>query len=583
MLASDLSVVNFAMDVRVVFVNALACNSRNIAAKKVLASFEAVMKVYGTTPCASSNCRATQPALRGVALELYAAMESYFFRKSEAVSVTQPMDIDMINNNVHNGIVRPDAFQAALNVIATNAVIYHPDPMHAVRAAARVFNSAMTHIVSAVQKPDSSSISSYLLVDIGIHKMLAVIKHAMGNPLAGLYFNLPDQKIFGMTNCSDVIKQCMDLGTIADCLQGGHYAEKSLFAADIRLVFSNAKLYNTHPAHPVHAAAEHLEALIKCSCLQTCARTAAFWSGDSLRSGTEMKLPVRKMRRILGELRKKENAPEFFLGTFHPPMLGLENRERLVKGSMSLIIIEEQLQTYRTLSAFSLDVRCVFKNALKIVPDSKMTTHKAANVLLRLFEDELGSIITQQRLKQINKQAYRHAQQTPSVSLLAKDTEFPLLYPKNVLQGNALDSEHVKMAQSWRQIANDSSRPCRDVHPHRHEVERASTLPSLSKTPAVLNLLWQISRAESLARRDAGFDEVRVNKEHIVALARDCEERSALLARAHRKDMQLQHERDLARRHAREVARRHREEIEQTVDLDRQRIAVSSFLEKNQE
>jgi hypothetical protein len=381
----------------------------------------------------------------------------------------------------------------------------------------------------------------------------------------------------------------MDLGTIADCLECGHYSEKSLIAADIRLVFFNARLYNTHPAHPVHAAAEHLEALIKCrlkemiSCLQASARTAAFCGGAPLRSGTEMKLPVRKMRKILGELRKKENVPEFFLGTFHLPMLGLENRERLVEGPMSLIIVEEQLQTYRTLSAFSQDVRCIFKNALKIVPDSKMTTHKAASVLLRLFEDELGSIITEQRLKQMNKQVYRHANQTPSVSLLAKDAGFPLLYPASVLPDISLDPEHVKMTQSWRQIANDSSPPCRDIHPHRRKVERALPLPSLSKTPAVLNLLWQSSRAESLARRDAGIDEVRVNKEHLVELARDCEARSASLTRAHRNDMQLQHERDLARRRAREVARRHREEIEQTVDLDQQRIAVSSFLEKNQE
>ena len=185
----------------------MVCASRHIAARKLLASFEAVMKAYGTARCASLNAQmhtveihsATQPALRGVALELYAAMESYFFRKSEAVIVTQPMDIDMINN----GIVRPGAFQAALDVIATNAVVYHPDPMHAVRAAARVFNSAMTHVVSAAQKLDSSSISSHLLVDISIHKMLEVIKHAMANPLVRLYFNLPDQKIFGMPNCSD--------------------------------------------------------------------------------------------------------------------------------------------------------------------------------------------------------------------------------------------------------------------------------------------------------------------------------------------------------------------------------------------
>jgi len=71
--------------------------------------------------------------------------------------------------------------------------------------------------------------------------------------------------------------------------------------------------------------------------------------------------------------------------------------------------------------------------------------------------------------------------------------------------------------------------------------------------------------AHEQAMLDAANREERLRKERLSKIERDCEDL---------------HERDEARQRAREAARRHRNELEQTVDLDQQRIAVSCFLEQ---
>mmetsp|Transcript_27137 Transcript_27137/g.83622 ORF Transcript_27137/g.83622 Transcript_27137/m.83622 type:complete len:164 (+) Transcript_27137:1877-2368(+) len=145
------------------------------------------------------------------------------------------------------------------------------------------------------------------------------------------------------------------------------------------------------------------------------------------------------------------------------------------------------------------------------------------------------------------------------------------------------------MAVSWRDVGDEfvTSR-------YRPVMDRVPLAP-WRKTPGVLDLLWMSSRSESLTRHDAAVRdaaarkqavldaaqrEERLRKERLAELERNCEAQRAQDSRTREKDLQLQRERDKARQRAREEARRHREELEQTVDLDKQRIAVSSFLEQ---
>lgn len=71
-------------------------------------------------------------------------------------------------------------------------------------------------------------------------------------------FNSPvDVEGLGLLNYFDIVKKPMDLGTIKERLFAVAYGTRAEAADDIRLVFSNAMLFNP-PSNPVHKAAEEL-------------------------------------------------------------------------------------------------------------------------------------------------------------------------------------------------------------------------------------------------------------------------------------------------------------------------------------
>mmetsp|Transcript_20434 Transcript_20434/g.18049 ORF Transcript_20434/g.18049 Transcript_20434/m.18049 type:complete len:208 (+) Transcript_20434:157-780(+) len=59
-----------------------------------------------------------------------------------------------------------------------------------------------------------------------------------------------------------IIKKPMDLGTIRSNIENGEYDDAYDFAEDVRLVWKNAKLYNT-PGSPIYVNAESLSQLFE--------------------------------------------------------------------------------------------------------------------------------------------------------------------------------------------------------------------------------------------------------------------------------------------------------------------------------
>ena len=55
-----------------------------------------------------------------------------------------------------------------------------------------------------------------------------------------------------------IVKTPMDLGTVESKLARNAYQTDDAFVSDVRLVFSNAMLFNTNKAHQVHVAARAL-------------------------------------------------------------------------------------------------------------------------------------------------------------------------------------------------------------------------------------------------------------------------------------------------------------------------------------
>ncbi|CAM9276971.1 unnamed protein product, partial [Discosporangium mesarthrocarpum] len=112
---------------------------------------------------------------------------------------------------------------------------------------------------------------SYLIEDLGaggatqltpgLRKCLTLVKNLMSVKNKSMWFNQPvDHVALQLLDYPLVIKRPMDLGTIRRNLEKGEYQTSMEFADDVRLVFRNARLYNTDPNSAVHLAARDLSA-----------------------------------------------------------------------------------------------------------------------------------------------------------------------------------------------------------------------------------------------------------------------------------------------------------------------------------
>ena len=76
-------------------------------------------------------------------------------------------------------------------------------------------------------------------------------------------FKVPvDWEGLGLPDYPQLITRPMDLGTIQTKLEGGEYDDHEAFAADVRLVWSNAKTYN-QPGSGIYLAADRLSKIFE--------------------------------------------------------------------------------------------------------------------------------------------------------------------------------------------------------------------------------------------------------------------------------------------------------------------------------
>lgn len=81
-------------------------------------------------------------------------------------------------------------------------------------------------------------------VPASLRKCHSILKTLIANPRAVAFLAPVDPVALGIPDYFDVIKEPMDLGTIRHNVECGYYSEPSVFADHVRLVFSNAMLYN---------------------------------------------------------------------------------------------------------------------------------------------------------------------------------------------------------------------------------------------------------------------------------------------------------------------------------------------------
>ena len=86
-----------------------------------------------------------------------------------------------------------------------------------------------------------------------------VLKSIKAKPKLAFYFAKPvDHVALNIPLYPTIVKTPMDLQTIERKLAANEYAELADFATDVRLVFSNAMLFNKNEQHQVHIAARKL-------------------------------------------------------------------------------------------------------------------------------------------------------------------------------------------------------------------------------------------------------------------------------------------------------------------------------------
>merc|ERR1712173_4176 len=84
-----------------------------------------------------------------------------------------------------------------------------------------------------------------------------ILKELQGKPEAEAFKQPVDWKALNLPDYPQIIKQPMDLQTIENKLDRGQYEDAFEFAADMRLVWSNAKTYN-QPGSGIFMVAESL-------------------------------------------------------------------------------------------------------------------------------------------------------------------------------------------------------------------------------------------------------------------------------------------------------------------------------------
>eukprot|EP01083_Nonionella_stella_P034584 94651_1 len=109
----------------------------------------------------------------------------------------------------------------------------------------------------AESKPNSNN-----KVSEELQQCLALLDELTKQEDADAFLNPVDWEALKLPDYPVIIKKPMDLGTIRDNINDGKYDDAYDFAEDVRLVWKNAKLYNT-PGSPIYINAESLSQLFE--------------------------------------------------------------------------------------------------------------------------------------------------------------------------------------------------------------------------------------------------------------------------------------------------------------------------------
>lgn len=189
-----------------------------------------------------------------------------------------------------------------------------------------------------------------------VHKALLACKHAkpFSEPVDWVALKIPTYP--------QIITNPMDLGTIQGKLQSNVYSSTREWEQDVRLVVSNAKIFNL-PNSVYYKMAEQLEAFFD-KRLPKLNKELQLWQSlvdSSVHPGWKEKAYT-----VLGDLKGMPEAG-FFLMPVDWRALNLPDYPIIIKEPMDLFTSEQKLrdpQAYICPNDFVRDIRLIWKNAL---------------------------------------------------------------------------------------------------------------------------------------------------------------------------------------------------------------------------
>eukprot|EP00428_Durinskia_dybowskii_P061633 CAMPEP_0170382260 /NCGR_PEP_ID=MMETSP0117_2-20130122/14849_1 /TAXON_ID=400756 /ORGANISM="Durinskia baltica, Strain CSIRO CS-38" /LENGTH=1656 /DNA_ID=CAMNT_0010637889 /DNA_START=260 /DNA_END=5230 /DNA_ORIENTATION=+ len=90
---------------------------------------------------------------------------------------------------------------------------------------------------------------------LGLRKFREILKRLMNRDESAPFLHPVDHIALNIPTYPVIVKAPMDMTTVKEKLGSGEYPSAFEFVKDVRLIFSNAKLFN-HPEHAVHIAAD---------------------------------------------------------------------------------------------------------------------------------------------------------------------------------------------------------------------------------------------------------------------------------------------------------------------------------------
>jgi len=202
--------------------------------------------------------------------------------------IKKPMDLGTVQTNLQGGKYgNVDEWASDVKLVFDNAMTFNP-PDHIVNQMAKSLKAVFEKKLPALLEKTEGHADHGSGGEDWHRKAKSILKNTMDHSQAFPFVEAVDWKKLKIPDYPQIIKKPMDLGKVEKRLAAGHYSSMEDFASDVRLTFTNAKLYNVEFSD-IHQMAKGVEAHFEDA-------LASVWKGKK-RSAGDMKGSAKKLKK----------------------------------------------------------------------------------------------------------------------------------------------------------------------------------------------------------------------------------------------------------------------------------------------